>query len=415
MGETEVVLNDRYKILQVAHRGSFGVVYKAQDIQENTPVAVKELDFSGLSPGELKELQNTLKKEIDYLKGVKHPNLARFIDSFTLEERFFYVTEWIEGISLKDAIQKMGRPFRGKDVINLFFTLVNFIEFLHNQKPSYHLRILKPSDIIVTKDGTARIVDLSILAEFQPEKLSPGYAIPKERPGTARDVLILGELIFELVTAKEPGQFLKKGFPATKELNKDVTKALSEIISNCLEKRTKRLINIRRLRREIVIWFPEYTKKEFEGEKEDIKTKEQSIAKSKFACFGCVVVIIAIVAILVFYVPGLVNKWQTQKLEECGENVKKLSKAINKYYDENGCYPERLDDLIPKYLDMIPVCPAAKTGDVYVKSYKYNDRTRYFEIYCKGHHHKDAGAPVNYPKYTGKKGFVLKPKAKIRK
>ncbi|MCD4785203.1 MAG: serine/threonine protein kinase [Candidatus Eremiobacteraeota bacterium] len=412
MGETEVVLNDRYKIIQTVHKGSFGVVYKAQDTRGDIPVAIKELDLSGLEPGELKELQNTLKKEVNDLKYIKHPNLVRFIDSFTLEERFFYVTEWVEGISLKDAVQKMGHPFRGKDVINLFYTMANFIEFLHSRKNPYCLRILKPSDIMITTDGTAKIVDLSISAEFQPEKLSPGYAIPKERPGTARDVFILGELIFELVTARPPGKFLKKGFPESKELNKDVTKALSEIISKCLEDRTKRFKTIRLLKREIIIWFPEYTKKEFLGEKEDAKTKELSITKSKVACTGCVLVLVAIVAVLVLYLPGLLNKWHTQKLEECGDNVKKLSKAINKYHDNNGYYPEKLDDLVPKYLDMIKVCPEAKTREVYVESYKYNDINKYFEIYCRGHHHKDAGVPENYPKYTKIKGFVLKPKDK---
>jgi len=411
MGENEVVLNDRYKILEAVHKGSFGIVYKAEDIQEKAFVAIKEFDLAGMDPGEVKELQNTLKKEIEYLKNIKHPNLVKFIDCFTLEERFFYVTEWIEGISLKDAIKKMRRPFRGKDVINLFYTLANFIEFLHGQKPPYHLRILKPSDIIVSQDGTARIVDLSFLAEFQPEKLSLGYAVPKERPGAPRDVLILGELIFELVTAKEPGQFLEKDFPSTKEINKDVTKALSEIISNCVAKRTRRYDSIRKLKREITMWFPEYTKKEYQ-ENEDVKDKEQSIAKSKFACVGCIMIIIAIIAVIVFYVPGLVKEWHTQKLETCGENVKKISKAIKKYHKDNGVYPERLEDLIPKYLDIIPVCPETNTADVYMKSYKYNDKTKYFEVYCKGYNHKDAGAPENYPKYTEKTGFVLKPKEK---
>ncbi|MCE1248181.1 MAG: protein kinase [Firmicutes bacterium] len=412
MIEPGEVLNNRYKILHFSHKGTYKNIYKAEDQLENTFVAVKEIDLSGLRIREAAELKTGFREEINYLKNLNHPTLVKFIDSFSIDTVFYYVVEWVDGMDLKTALAKMNKPFKGKEVANLFYAIADFFDYTHIQDPPYYMRLLKPSDIMVAEGGIVKIVDLGMDLEVDVNSTPPGYIVPDDEPGDKRDVFILGTLIFELVTKQEPGTYATNPFPETKDLNKEVNKAFSDILAMCLVEKRSKTISVKELKNDLMRWFPEFISRDQttpEAVTEDLKEKEQSVLMSKLGCYGCFTFIITAIILTFMYLPGFIINWNISRLDQCSSNVDKLANSINNYYSDYKKYPARLDDLIPRYLDEFPSCPVTGDSKPYIEAYEHNDVGGIFTICCSGHFHKNAGAPENYPTYSKKWGLKKKP------
>jgi len=88
----------------------------------------------------------------------------------------------------------------------------------------------------------------------------------------------------------------------------------------------------------------------------------------------------------------------------CRKNVEKLCSAMKKYFRDNRRYPRELADLVPEYLDKIPVCPSAGK-DTYSSSYVTDKSRKKYTLYCRGNNHIKAIIPANYPR-TSDRCFV---------
>ena len=410
MSKAKAILKDRFRILGVVAEGTYGIIYKAEDLKNQCFVAVKEIDLSGLSFEEVEETRSIMQAEIDYLKELEHNNLVRYISSFYIDGKFYYVTEWIEGITLRQALERLGRPFRGKDVLTLFNALSNFINYIHSQEMPYYLRLLRPSDIIIDENGVAKIVDLGTAMEIRPDHYPPGYEIPYEEPDERRDIFIIGSLLYELVTGIKLTEYGTVHFAPPKELNKEVSKALSDIITKSIVGRDRRYANVRTLKLDIMRWFPEYTDKsltsQHKNEKEETaEQKEMSLKLSGYSMVGCFVIFIGLIIWAALNLPGIIENFKIEKMDECAKNITRLSKAIKRYKTDKGKYPTRLEDLVPSFIREIPTCPVAKSAVPYLKSYTYNQATNVFTLYCKGEYHKGVSAK-DYPRY--RRGKVIK-------
>lgn len=419
MEKSDRVLGNRYKVSEEVGKGSYGIVYKARNQENEEIVAIKELDLSGLSGEETREILDDFKKEIDYLKGLDHPNLVRFLDYFTENDRFYIVTEFVEGADLKSLLDKMGHPFRGRDLVSFFFSLADMVEYMHKREIPYYMRILKPTDVMVTQEGEVKIIDLGLAIELDPRKIPQGYFLPEEPPDEQRDVFIIGALIYELVTGIKPAKYRNRAFKPAKEENENISKVLSDIIVQCVDSRKRRFKNVRELKRSLLRWFPEYVNKDPNRNsrtlEEEMAAHEKSIAKSKVSCAVCAVIALFLIAFCILFLPGMLNKYRQENLNSCAYNLEKIGGGLNKYFKENKRYPESLHDLIPKYIDSLPVCPAANNSQVYLDSYRYNDQTGAFTIYCKGHYHKGANIPEDYPLFSRKWGLVKTQKDDLKK
>lgn len=81
--------NTRYQILQKAGSGHFSEVFKALDLQTNTIVAVKDLNYS-------EEIQRLLMKELQILSCLDHPNIIRMLDVMQSPQRIRVVSDFME-------------------------------------------------------------------------------------------------------------------------------------------------------------------------------------------------------------------------------------------------------------------------------------------------------------------------------
>lgn len=99
-----------------------------------------------------------------------------------------------------------------------------------------------------------------------------------------------------------------------------------------------------------------------------------------------------------------------EKVDQCEQNIKNISTALEMYDTDYNEYPPSLDCLIKgdfPYMKRMPSCPSAGK-DTYSESY-LEWKSKGGEgvwIYCKGHNHKDAGLPENYPAYSREDGIV---------
>ncbi len=202
-----------YEIVALIGVGGMGEVYRARrmDAEYEKEVAIK-LVPAGLHAGFV--LQR-LRNERQILAHLEHPNIARLIDGGATDEGIPYlVMELVDGIPIDRYAA--GRPIA--ELLRLFGAVCAAVSYAH-QRLVVH-RDLKPSNILVTPDGTVKLLDFGIAKILQPgtgdaapaatlmQTFTPGFASPEQVLGrpitTASDVYSLGVLLYLLLTGRSP-------------------------------------------------------------------------------------------------------------------------------------------------------------------------------------------------------------------
>ena len=211
-----------YRIIAEIGGGGMGTVYRAvrADDEYEKTVAIKFVR-SGFSSG---FLLSRFRAERQILATLEHPNIARLLDAGTEDGCPYLVMEMIEGEPVDEYCDRLCLPV--KDRLNLFRTICSAVQYAH-QHLIVH-RDIKPSNILVTKDGTPKLLDFGIAKLLDSGKegaaetggmlmLTPEYASPEQLRGepisTATDVYSLGLLLYVLLTGRHP--FRKQGQSAT--------------------------------------------------------------------------------------------------------------------------------------------------------------------------------------------------------
>jgi non-specific serine/threonine protein kinase/serine/threonine-protein kinase len=203
-----------YRILAQIAQGGMGAVYRAvrDDDQYQKQVAIK-LVRGGLGSDLVVE---RFKSERQILANLEHPNIARLIDGGATEEGWPYFSmEYVEGRPI-DAYCA-SRALSTRQRLELFRTVCSAVQYAH-QSLVIH-RDLKPSNIVVTDDGTPKLLDFGIAKLLGAQAaqgrtltgsrlMTPEYASPEQVRGqlitTASDVYSLGVLLYELLAGTRP-------------------------------------------------------------------------------------------------------------------------------------------------------------------------------------------------------------------
>jgi tetratricopeptide (TPR) repeat protein len=207
----------RYRIERLIGRGGMGTVYRAEraDDQYHQIVALK-LMARGLFRG---DVTSRFRRERQILARLNHPNIARLLDGGQMPDGTPYlVMEYVDGMRIDEYCKQHDLPIAQR--IPLIQQVCAAVQYAH-QNLVVH-RDLKPSNILVTADGTPKLLDFGIAKLLQPQGadtvapltrlrdrvLTPEHASPEqfrgEPIGTASDIYSLGTLSYGLLSGLHP-------------------------------------------------------------------------------------------------------------------------------------------------------------------------------------------------------------------
>jgi non-specific serine/threonine protein kinase/serine/threonine-protein kinase len=204
-----------YELLEELGHGGMGEVYLASRADDafQKKVAVK-LIRPGMA-GE--ETLARFRTERQISAALEHPNIARLLDGGTTDAgEPYFVMEYVEGENLLDFCAE--RRLSLVERLRLFETICAGVEYAHRNLVVH--RDIKPSNILVSEDGTPKLLDFGIAKLLDPEAtagdrtatvmrvLTPDYASPEQVRGgaitTATDIYSLGIVLYQLLSGRRP-------------------------------------------------------------------------------------------------------------------------------------------------------------------------------------------------------------------
>ncbi|XP_053703131.1 serine/threonine-protein kinase 36 isoform X2 [Synchiropus splendidus] len=200
---------DSYHITQLAGEGSFGRVYKGRKKFSGQVVALKFIPKLGRSAQEIQ----SLKREIDIMRDLHHPNIVQLFDSFETESEVVVVTEYAEG-QLVQILENDGCLPESR-VREIASQLVSALYYLHSHRILH--RDMKPQNILLSKNGVVKLCDFGFARSMSVStwvltsiKGTPLYMAPElveEKPyDHTADLWALGCILYELHTGAPPFQ-----------------------------------------------------------------------------------------------------------------------------------------------------------------------------------------------------------------
>jgi serine/threonine protein kinase/tetratricopeptide (TPR) repeat protein len=206
-----------YRIVSELGRGGMGVVFLAErdDGQFWRRVAIKVISGGAQSVDQRARFE----AERQILATLDHPNIARLYDGGVTEDgRPYLVMEYVHGLPIDEYCRT--HDLSVGERVRLFCTVARAVHHAHRRLVVH--RDLKPTNILVTNDGEAKLLDFGIAKILDPSMLggaapqtrtglhlmTPEYAAPEQVMGepitTATDVYGLGVVLFEMLTGRRP-------------------------------------------------------------------------------------------------------------------------------------------------------------------------------------------------------------------
>ncbi len=203
-------LEGRYEIVERIGEGGMADVYRANDVVDGKPVAVKILkkEFA-----ENEEFLRRFRNESKATALLSHPNIVKIYDVGFSDRIQFIVMEYIDGITLNEYIEQSG-VLDWRDAVHFVTQILRALQHAHS-KGIVH-RDIKPQNIMMLRDGTIKVMDFGI-AKFAREEGKTGtdkaigtvhYISPEQARGAATDaksdLYSVGVMLYEMLTGKKP-------------------------------------------------------------------------------------------------------------------------------------------------------------------------------------------------------------------
>lgn len=208
MIKTGMLIGERYEISEKIGTGGMSDVYKAKCHKLNRFVAIKVLKQ------EFSENTNFVSKfriEAQAAAGLMHPNIVNVYDVGEENGIYYIVMELVEGITLKNYIEKKSR-LSVKEAVSIAIQVSMGIETAHNNHIIH--RDIKPQNIIIARDGKVKVTDFGIAKAATSNTITSNvmgsvhYTSPEQARGgfsdEKSDIYSLGCTMFEMLTGHVP-------------------------------------------------------------------------------------------------------------------------------------------------------------------------------------------------------------------
>ena len=203
------MLDSRYEILEVLGVGGMAVVYKARCHRLNRLVAIKILKDE-LTQDE--EFRGRFHAESQAVAAMSHPNIVSVYDVSTTDDSDYIVMELIDGITLKQYMEKKG-VLNWKETLHFAMQIAKALDHAHSRGIIH--RDIKPHNVMVLKNGSVKVADFGIAQVMSnantltKEALgSVHYISPEQAKGgytdNRSDLYSLGVVMYEMMTGRPP-------------------------------------------------------------------------------------------------------------------------------------------------------------------------------------------------------------------
>lgn len=249
-------LDGRYEIREVIGVGGMAVVYKAYDNVEDRIVAMKILKDEFVSN---EEFIRRFKNESKAIAVLSHPNIVKVYDVCFGDVIQYIVMEYIDGITLKEYIEREG-SLRWQDAVYFTIQILKGLQHAHD-KGIVH-RDVKPQNIMVLPDGTIKVTDFGIARFARSEQRtitdkaigSVHYISPEQARGEKTDektdIYSVGVMLYEMLTGRLPFEAdsavsvaimqLQREPELPRSINPSIPLGLEQITMHAMQKSTER-------------------------------------------------------------------------------------------------------------------------------------------------------------------------------
>ena len=205
------LLDNRYEILERIGIGGMAVVYKGRDHRLNRLVAIKILKEELASDA---EFRRRFHDESQAVAMLSHPNIMAVYDVSHTPELDYIVMELLDGITLKQYMQKKGGKLAWREALHFITQIMKALSHAHSRGIIH--RDIKPHNVMVLRDGSLKVADFGIArltssaqATLTQEALgSVHYISPEQARGShidARsDIYSAGVVLYEMITGRLP-------------------------------------------------------------------------------------------------------------------------------------------------------------------------------------------------------------------
>src|SRR5690625_3755536 len=240
------LLNERYRIKRRIGGGGMANVYLGFDLILERDVAIKVLRMEFVNDPEFVE---RFDREAQAATSLSHPNIVNIYDVGEEDDILYIVMEYVDGLTLKEYIQKHG-PLSVEKAIDIMDQLTAAIQHAHETGLIH--RDIKPQNVLINQNGTVKVTDFGIAVALSATALtqtnsvlgSVHYLSPEQaRGGKATkksDIYSLGIVFYELLTGQLPfsGQspisialkHLQSETPSVRSIVPDIPQSVENIV-----------------------------------------------------------------------------------------------------------------------------------------------------------------------------------------
>ncbi len=248
------ILGERYEIIEKIGAGGMADVYKAKCHKLNRFVAIKVLKAEYSSN---KNFVSKFRVEAQSAAGLMHPNIVNVYDVGEEDGMYYFVMELVEGITLKNYIEKKIR-LSVKEAVSIAIQVSMGIEAAHNNGIIH--RDIKPQNIIISKEGKVKVADFGIARAATSDTItshamgSVHYTSPEQARGgysdAKSDIYSIGITLFEMVTGRVPFdgettvaiaiKHIQEEMPSPRIYVQEIPISVEQIIFKCTQKNPDR-------------------------------------------------------------------------------------------------------------------------------------------------------------------------------
>jgi len=246
-------LGNRYRVEKEIGKGAVAIVYRGTDLQTNTPIAIKQLMDTARQADEAQITR--FERESNAMEKLSHPNIVNVHDTFSLDGDHLIVMDYVSGGSLNDLLKQQTRLDMNY-ALKIAHDIASAMIFVHDEDIIH--RDIKPDNILISRDGTARLTDfgmarftymsrlttkdvmLGSLLYMAPEQFKTGEAVKQS------DIWAYGIMLYEIMTGEKP--FTKpQDIIVTQQIpvismRPEASPKVSEFVDKLLEKEVRKRI-----------------------------------------------------------------------------------------------------------------------------------------------------------------------------